>query len=75
MKRSAYQLNASQPPHSAPCKRARCNHVGYSRESKTMNLFSSDLYRNFGLGFLAGSVIVAAANGTEIVSAIVAIIR
>ena len=40
-----------------------------------MNLFSSDLYRNFGLGFLAGSVIVAAANGTEIVSAIVAIIR
>ena len=49
--------------------------MGYSRESKTMNLFSPDLYRNFGLGFLAGSVIVAAANGTEIVSAIVAIIR
>ena len=39
-----------------------------------MSLFTSDLYRNFGFGFLAGSMIVAASNGAEIVSAIAAII-
>jgi hypothetical protein len=27
-----------------------------------MNLFSEDLYRNFGLGFLAGALMVAAAT-------------
>lgn len=39
-----------------------------------MNLFSPDLYRNFGLGFLAGTLIVAFSNGSEIVSAVAAII-
>lgn len=39
-----------------------------------MNLFSPDLYRNFGIGFLAGAVIVAFSNGAEIVSAVAAII-
>jgi hypothetical protein len=39
-----------------------------------MNLFSPDLYRNFGIGFLAGAIIVAFSNGGEIVSAVAAII-
>ena len=39
-----------------------------------MNLFTPDLYRNFGLGFLAGGIIVAFSNGAEIVSAVAAII-
>ena len=40
-----------------------------------MNLFSPDLYRNFGLGFLAGTLIVAVSNGGEIVSAVAAVIQ
>ena len=40
-----------------------------------MNLFSPDLYRNFGLGFLAGTFVVAFANGGEIVSVIAAVIQ
>ena len=40
-----------------------------------MNLFSPDLYRNFGLGFLAGTLIVAASNGGELVTAIAAVIQ
>ena len=39
-----------------------------------MNIFSPDLLRNFGLGFLAGGLIVAFSNGGEIVSALAAII-
>ena len=39
-----------------------------------MNLFTPELYRNFGIGFLAGTFIVAFSNGGEIVSAIAAII-
>ena len=39
-----------------------------------MSLFTSDLYRNFGFGFLAGAFIVALANGQEIVTAIAAIV-
>ena len=39
-----------------------------------MSLFTPDLYRNFGIGFLAGAVIVAFSNGGEIVSAVAAII-
>ena len=40
-----------------------------------MNLFSPDLYRNFGFGFLAGSLIVAFPNGGEIASAIAAVVQ
>ncbi|EDL49693.1 bifunctional phosphoribosylaminoimidazolecarboxamide formyltransferase/IMP cyclohydrolase [Erythrobacter sp. SD-21] len=39
-----------------------------------MNLFSPDLYRNFGIGFLAGTFVIAFSNGTEIVSAIAAVL-
>lgn len=39
-----------------------------------MSLFTPDLYRNFGLGFLAGAIIVAFSNGAEIVSAVAAIV-
>ncbi len=39
-----------------------------------MSLFTPDLYRNFGFGFLAGAFIVAFSNGGEIVSAIAAIV-
>lgn len=39
-----------------------------------MSLFTPDLYRNFGLGFLAGSIVIAFSNGAEIVTAIAAII-
>ena len=39
-----------------------------------MSLFTPELYRNFGIGFLAGTFIVAFSNGGEIVSAIAAII-
>lgn len=39
-----------------------------------MNLFTPDLYRNFGIGFLAGAIIVAFSNGGELVSAVAAII-
>ena len=39
-----------------------------------MGLFTSDLYRNFGIGFLAGTFIVAISNKGEIVSAIAAIV-
>ena len=40
-----------------------------------MNLFSPDLYRNFGLGFLAGTLIVAVSNGGQLVTAIAAVIQ
>ena len=40
-----------------------------------MNIFSPDLYRNFGIGFLAGAIIVAFSNGGELISAVAAIVR
>ena len=39
-----------------------------------MTLFTPDLYRDFGLGFLAGAIIVAFSNGGEIASAVGALI-
>ena len=38
-----------------------------------MNLFSPDLYRNFGIGFLAGAFLVAASNGEALLAAIPAL--
>ena len=39
-----------------------------------MNLFTPDLYRNFGLGFFAGALIVAFSNGGALANAVVAMI-
>ena len=35
-----------------------------------MSLFTPDLYRNFGIGFVAGAIAVIAANGGEIFAAV-----
>ncbi len=35
-----------------------------------MTLFTPDLYRNFGIGFVAGAIAVIAANGGEIFAAV-----
>ena len=35
-----------------------------------MSLFTPDLYRNFGIGFGAGAVIVLLANGGELLFAV-----
>lgn len=36
-----------------------------------MTLFNSDLYRNFGIGFFAGAIVVAFSNGGALISSIV----
>ena len=48
-----------------------CNHVGKADErTRTMSLFTPDLYRNFGIGFGAGAVAVLIANGGAFLSAV-----
>ncbi len=47
--------------------------MGKRTERPVMNLFSSDLYRNFGIGFLAGAALVAASNGHALIAAIPAL--
>ena len=39
-----------------------------------MSLFTPELYRNFGIGFLAGTLMIALSNGGEIVGAIAGIV-
>ena len=41
---------------------ARVTEAGTRAKALTMNLFSNDLYRNFGIGFLLGGIGVALTN-------------
>ena len=47
--------------------------MGKHTERPDMNLFSPDLYRNFGVGFLAGAFLVAASHGDALIAAIPAL--
>ena len=42
-------------------------------ERHRMNLFTPDLYRSFGIGFIAGALVVAASNGEALLAAIPAL--
>jgi len=39
-----------------------------------MTLFTPDLYRNFGIGFFAGALVVALSHGEALLSAIPALL-
>lgn len=38
-----------------------------------MTLFTPDLYRNFGIGFAAGAIVVAFSNGAALLTAVPAL--
>lgn len=44
--------------------------MGKTDERPTMQLFTPDLYRNFGIGFAAGAFAIVIAGGGEILAAV-----
>ncbi len=40
------------------------------KKDKNMKLFTPELYRNFGIGFAAGAVVAAMANGGALLAAV-----